>query len=208
MRVLTQAISAMVIGSLLVVGMVALPRQMLPIAAAQGTGSVTGQVVWCALLPVSYGVQGASGLEVAPHAVPDETQLDSTEMQPEVAPGSGIRPIPVPRPRLPRPIPAGAVLVAVQGTNLSARTDENGQFRIDGLSVGQFLTIAAGPVRGAATAISVRPNVLIREAGQTFNAGRMSLGQNCPQYGGVVPAVPGAAVPEAFEATPDEGDIP
>jgi hypothetical protein len=115
-----------------------------------------------------------------------------------VAPG-GVVPFPI-RPPFPRFIPAGAVLVAVQGTGLSARTDENGRFRIDNVPSGQYWTIAAGPVRGATVA---QPNVVVADAGQTVDMGRLTLGTFCG--GGPVPyAVPGAeGAPQ-----PDAGNTP
>jgi hypothetical protein len=101
--------------------------------------------------------------------------------------------MPIPRPPIPRPIPAGAALVAVQGTALGARTDENGRFRIDGVPVGQYLTVAAGPVGDVSTAIALRPNVLIRDAGQVVDLGRLYLGQPCRTSPWPLGAAEGAA---------------
>lgn len=196
---------------LAVAGVLAVPRAALSVAAAS-TGVVVGQVVWCAPLPVPYGVApGAFGAEGGAEAIPETVPEGAPEPGPEVLPDrGGVRPVPVPRPGVPRPIPAGAVLVAVQGTSLSARTDEGGRFRIEGVPIGQYLTVAAGPVRGAATAIAIRPNVYLREAGQTFSVGRLSLGQQCAFAGPVPYAVPGAPsmTPDAPGLEPEEGDLP
>ncbi|MCL4532376.1 MAG: carboxypeptidase-like regulatory domain-containing protein [Actinobacteria bacterium] len=121
------------------------------------------------------------------------------------APGMPIRPGPIPYPRL---IPAGAVLVAVQGTNLSARTDDQGRFRIDNMPVGQYVTIAAGPVQNVTAAVSIRPNVFIQNGGQTVDLGRLYLGQTYGYYGpvpyGAAPGAvgSGAATPDTNQAQP------
>ncbi|MBI4493644.1 MAG: carboxypeptidase regulatory-like domain-containing protein [Chloroflexi bacterium] len=175
-------------------GLSALPRPAGP-AVAAAAGVVTGVVTWCAPLPVPYGAPTQPGM--APEAAPNGSSELAPEASPEAAPemmpdASGFA-MPGVRPIAPRLIPAGAVLVAVQGTALSARTDENGRFRIEGVPAGQYLTIAAGPVRQISTAIAVRPNVFIQDTGQTVDVGRLSLGQQCG-YGGPIPyAVPGAS---------------
>src|SRR5687768_9656934 len=115
-------------------------------ASAAASGSVSGQVVWCSPVPVAFGTAQAEEGSAMPLPAPAESSAPETL---KVAPGLAsermpdggiIRPI---RPPVPRPIPAGAVLVAVQGTALSARTNENGSFRIEGVPVGQYLTVAA-----------------------------------------------------------------
>jgi hypothetical protein len=90
------------------------------------------------------------------------------------------------------------VLVAVQGTGLSARTDEDGRFRIEGVPTGLYWTVAAGPVRGTTTAVAVRPNVFVRDAGQTVDLGLMPLGQTW-SYG----VMPYGVAPGAAEASPE-----
>ena len=92
-------------------------------------------------------------------------------------------------------IPAGAVLVAVQGTSLSARTGEDGKFRIDGVPVGQFLTVASGPVAQMNGAVAMRPNVQVKSAGTPVDIGLLTLSQPCGYYGPVPYAVPQADVP-------------
>jgi len=172
--------------TLALAGLLALPHQIDSTAAlAQGTGAITGQVIWCSALPLRAGVAGAEvpdeavaaaqpveGQPVGPVVVvvPPDAQGQVVPGQP---PGPG-RPVPVP----PRPIPAGAVLVAVQNTTLSARTDEAGNFRIDGVPAGQYFTVAAGPVRNAPAATAMRPNVTVT-SGQTTSLGQLGLGGPC-----------------------------
>lgn len=171
-------------------------------ATAQGTGSITGQVVWCAPFPIRAGVPGAAPAEsgVATQEGPAVAIVPGQEglapgQRPEVQPDGTVRPgpipIPIPRPVPPRPIPAGAVLVAVQNTSLSARTDEGGNFRIDGVPIGQYYTVAAGPVQNAPAAVGMRPNVYVASSGATVNLGQMSLGGPCP-FGPLPLGVPGA----------------
>jgi len=191
----------------------------LAVSAAPGTGSITGQVVWSSSGPVPYGVavpgQSSAGQATpggvdpdhyAPGASPDgASNAGPGAVAPEVAGGIPVPGLPVRPGPAPRPIPAGAVLVAVQGTALSARTDERGRFRIDNVPTGQYLTVAAGPVAGVAAAASMRPNVFIRSAGDTVDVGRLYLGQSYHPYYGPVPygATPGATSPDT--ATPDDG---
>jgi len=181
---------------LLASGAIVLSRSPSLATAAQSTGSITGQVVWNAPLPVPYGatpqeapgvaapdVVSPGGPDAAPDATPDGA---SGSLPPSVFPISpGVRPYP-------RLIPAGAVLVAVQGTDLSTRTDDQGMFRIDNVPTGQYLMVAAGPVQNVSTAVAVRPNVFVKDASGTVNLGRLYLGQT--YYGG---GVPYAAAPDA-----------
>ena len=170
------------------------------VAAAGASGTVTGQVIWCAAYPFPYapGADGAPAVG-APSAVGADDQATATpdESSPNGMPGSDATGRPQPPIIRPiRPIPAGAVLVAVQGTSLNTRTDETGHFRIEGLPLGQYLTLAAGPVANASTAIAVRPNVFVERDGQTLDLGRLSLGQPC--YIGPVPATAdGSGAPAA-----------
>ncbi len=199
-------------------GFFALPRYALPASAASATGTVTGQVVWNAPIPVpyayggqGYAVPGQPGASVAPDGSSEATpgtdlapgpSPDATDPQaaPAMPPGVGIRPgFPVPiRPPQPRMIPAGAVLVAVQGTSLSARTDDTGHFRIEGVPVQQYLTVAVGPVQGVSTAVAIRPNVFLQDANQTVDLGRLYLGQTY-SYG----PLPYGAAPSAPDAAPE-----
>lgn len=161
-------------------GLLALPGQAPPARAATGTGALTGQVLWCASVPVVYGT--AAGSAESQHGVeafPAPSLEPSPDGSSQIMPEGGVRPVPI----MPRPIPAGAVLVAVQGTALSARTNESGRFRIEGVPAGQYLTIAAGPVSGVSSAVALRPNAFIPDGGQTINLGSLSLGQSCSRYG-------------------------
>jgi hypothetical protein len=216
--------TALLAVSLMVVTALALPRHPLPAEAAPTTGSIMGRVVWNAPIPVPYGaVPGVPGQAVpdqsgpgdavplpaptAPDISPAPSPGAGTDTAPDAseavpAPGIQIRPVPRPYPRL---IPAGAVLVAIQGTNLSARTDDQGRFRIDGVPTGQYLTVAAGPVQNVTTAVAVRPNAYIQDSGGTIDLGLLYLGQGYGVYGPMpYSTAPGAAVPDTgqSESTP------
>lgn len=150
------------------------------------SGTVTGRVMWGACiraipLPMTPDAQGAQ--PAAPEVMP---------------PGPASRPTP-------QGLPAGAVLVAVQNTRVSARTDEAGRFTLNGVPAGQYLTVAAGPVADSLQATADRPNVFLND-GQSLDIGTLSLGGS-PTFGGIgcrfpVPAVPGAAEPAAPDETP------
>jgi hypothetical protein len=191
-------LTGLVAASLLVIGGLAAPRLAAPASAQAGTGTVTGQVVW-GTGPIYYAPANPDGTSSAPSAGMEDP---NAEVAPDMAAPSAegfARPVPGPifRPPVPRPIPAGAVLVAVQGTNISARTDESGNFTVE-VPAGQYLTVAAGPVRGASGTFVMRPNVKVN-AGGRVSLGRLYLGQ--PYSYGVTPyAAPGAAP----EAAPEE----
>lgn len=215
LRVLAPAI--VVASFALIAGLLSVFHGPLAVSAAPGTGSITGQVVWNVSGPVPYGlaVPGAAGQSGTGQAAPGETSPAPDQSTPDAspdatpnavpdiaapgvaggfpAPGMPIRPVPTPR-----LIPAGAVLVAVQGTNLSARTDDQGRFRIDNVPTGQYLTVAAGPVSNVTTATAMRPNVYIQNAGDTMDLGRLYLWPSYYQYYGPVPygAAPGATIPD------------
>jgi hypothetical protein len=131
--------------------------------AQSATGTVTGRVVWSACLraiplPMTPDAQGAQ-----PAA-------------PDFAPGPASRPIPG---GTTQGLPAGAVLVAVQNTSVSARTDEAGKFTLSGVPAGQYLTVAAGPVADSLSATAGRPNVLV-SGGQSVDIGTLALGGASP----------------------------
>lgn len=207
------ALTGLLAASLLVIGGLAAPRLAAPASAQAGTGTVTGQVVW-GTGPINYAPAYPNGASSEPYApaYPEGSEPDpsadveepSTEVAPDMAAPSAegfARPVPGPifRPPVPRPIPAGAVLVAVQGTNISARTDESGNFTLE-VPAGQYLTVAAGPVRGASGTFVMRPNVKV-DAGGRVSLGRLYLGQ--PYSYGVTPyAAPGAAPEGAPEEMP------
>jgi hypothetical protein len=163
-------------------------------ATAQAAGTVTGQVRWgpCLRAIPLPAADAQSGQ-------PATTQPTTPELMP--APG---RPVPAPI----NGLPAGAVLVAVQNTSISARTDEAGRFSLAGVPAGQYLTVAAGPVANAVAATASRPNVFVN-GGQTLSLGTLSLG-GTTQLGiacrgplatldGSPGAAPGDADPEATE---------
>src|ERR1700694_1592201 len=129
--------------------------------AQSATGTVTGRVLWGSCirgipLPMTPG----SGSTQPGAIVPPDAQI---------APGS--RPVPVPV----NGLPAGAVLVAVQNTAISARTDEAGKFTLSGVPAGQYMTVAAGPVADSVSATAERPNVFV-SGGQSIDLGTLSLG--------------------------------
>lgn len=178
--------------------------------AAEDGGTITGQVLWCTPLPYGVdftdpGVAGGSGgvTVVSPTILPTEP-LDPTGPDSLLPEGSESFPgqlYPLSYPYPTRLIPAGAVLVAVQGTTLSARTGEDGQFTIDGVPVGPFFTVAAGPVAGLNGAIALRPNVRVPVAGATVDVGSLSLGGPCPYYFDPLP-LPADAPPATREPAP------
>lgn len=144
-------------------------------AAQSATGTVTGRVLW------------GPCIRAIPLPVTPDVQAQPAQPQPQPS-TSGL--------------PAGAVLVAVQSTGVSARTDEAGNFSLSGVPAGQYLTIAAGPVANAASAIAERPNVFVT-GGQTMDIGTLSLGGSPSALGfpcRVVPPAVGA--PDTGQAVP------
>lgn len=195
MRSFVVSLAALLLAPLLVAaGVLTSARPPASLAAAEATGAITGQVVWCAPLPVGLADPAESG--VAPE--PSLPVAPEGELRPEPEPAW-----PVPGRPWPRPIPAGAVLVAVQGTALAARTDEHGRFRIEGVPVGQYLTVGAGPAAGRSAAIALRPNVYLAAAGAVVDLGQLQLGAPC-RYPPVPYAVPGTP-PAEGEPEPEEG---
>jgi hypothetical protein len=117
--------------------------------------------------------------EAQPAGPSAEAQPAGPDVQPVPGPGQPLPPGPASRFPQPRALPAGAVLVAVQNTSLSARTDETGRFSISGVPAGQYLTVAAGPVANSMEAIAERPNVLLN-GGQSLDVGTLVLGGASP----------------------------
>jgi hypothetical protein len=175
--------------------------------AQSATGTVTGRVLWGSCirgipLPMQPGGQPQPGAVVSPDM---QTAPDA-----QIAPGS--RPVPV------NGLPAGAVLVAVQNTAISARTDEAGKFTLSGVPAGQYMTVAAGPVADSLTATAERPNVFV-SGGQSVDVGTLSLGGSGPTpYAipcrfplGAEPAqggAPGTASPADTTTMTPPGDAP
>lgn len=169
-------------------------RGGVPIASAQTSGgAVTGKVLWCAPLPYAYGEPGFAG--------------GGTGTSGTVTPVPSVKPSPPAPDELmspyayPRMIPAGAVLVAVQNTALSARTDEAGRFTIENVPAGIYLTVAAGPVAQMNGAFALRPNVRVPAAGATIDVGALTLSQPCSYYGPVPYAAPATDAPT--QVSPD-----
>ncbi|TAJ16872.1 MAG: hypothetical protein EPO65_12375 [Dehalococcoidia bacterium] len=153
-----------------------------PHASAASGGTITGQVVWCAPVPYYLGAPGTAEADAVP-VPPTSSAVDPTS---KPASPPSIMPRPVPIPRL---IPAGAVLVALQGTSLGTRTGEDGRFVIEGVPTGQYLTLAVGPVAKMNGAVAQRPNVFVTD-GQKSDVGQISLSQPCSYYGPVPYAIP------------------
>jgi hypothetical protein len=131
--------------------------------AQSATGTVSGRVLWGSCIrgiPLPMTPDG--------QAVPGAIQAQPTTPDAQGIPG---RPIPAPV----NGLPAGAVLVAVQNTGVSARTDEAGRFTLSGVPAGQYMTVAAGPVADAVSATAERPNVFV-SGGQSVDIGTLSLG--------------------------------
>lgn len=131
--------------------------------AQSASGSITGRVLWSGCirgipLPAQPNEQGA-----APAAPDAQAQPGQPQIQPQ------------PVPPITSGLPAGAVLVAVQSTGISARTDEAGKFSLSGVPAGQYLTVAAGPVANAVNATAARPNVFVN-GGESVDIGTLSLG--------------------------------
>ena len=133
--------------------------------AQSATGTVSGRVLWGQCIR-------AIPLPMAPDA--------------QVQPPDG-RPVPIGGES---GLPAGAVLVAVQNTSVSARTDETGRFTLSGVPAGQYLTVAAGPVANSASAIAERPNVFVN-GGQSVDLGTLSLGGGPTPFGAPCRVLPG-----------------
>jgi hypothetical protein len=95
-------------------------------------------------------------------------------------------------------------LVALQSTAISARTDEAGSFILSGVPAGQYLTVAAGPVANAPSAIAERPNVFV-SGGQSVDVGVLNLGGSPTAFGvpcRVVPGVEGGPPPDTTSPQP------
>jgi hypothetical protein len=150
-------------------------------ASAQGaTGTITGRVLW-----------GSCIRAIPLPAAPD---VQAQPAQPAAPRTSGL--------------PAGAVLVAVQNTAVSARTDEAGSFTLSGVPAGQYLTVAAGPVANAASAIAERPNVFV-DGDQSMDIGTLMLGGSPGPLGiacRALPPVVSSPGAESVAPTPDSTD--
>lgn len=166
------------------------------VAAQSASGTVTGRVIWgpCVRgipLPMAPGApDGSSPMQ------PGQPSAANGQMPGSMASG----------------LPAGAVLVAVQNTSLSARTDEAGRFTIAGVPAGQYLTVAAGPVAGSASATAGRPNVFVSSGGESVDIGTVMLGGSgtfafpCR----IVPSMEGGGAigPDIQPSSPDQPGAP
>ena len=150
--------------------------------AQSATGSISGRVMWG---PCVRGIP----LPMAPDAQAQPGAPEAPNTMPQPAPGS--RPIPI------TGLPAGAVLVAVQNTSVSARTDEAGKFTLSGVPAGQYMTVAAGPVANESSATAERPNVFVN-GGESVDVGTLSLGGPSP-LGIACRFVPGVGAAQGVE---------
>jgi hypothetical protein len=141
--------------------------------AQSATGTITGRVLWGNCIR-SIPLPGAPDAQI--------------QRQPQPIPTNGL--------------PAGAVLVAVQSTSISARTDEAGRFSLSGVPAGQYLTVAAGPVANATVAVAQRPNVMVN-GGQNVDLGTLSLGGAPTPLGIACRVIPGVSATEGSEDAPD-----
>jgi hypothetical protein len=153
--------------------------------AQPATGTVTGRVVWGACI----------------RGIPLPMSPDGQDQAQPSAPGGPTRPVPIP----PNGLPAGAVLVAVQNTSISARTDEAGRFTLQGVPAGQYLSVAAGPVAQSNTAVAERPNIFVN-GGESADIGTLALGGAAP-FGNACRVPLGVGVPDAT-ATGAPDDVP
>jgi hypothetical protein len=185
-----------VLGALAVVASVALAAHSA--TAQSATGTVTGRVLWGSCIR-------AIPLPMMPGG---QAQPDAAAPAPDAQLAPGSRPQPV------NGLPAGAVLVAVQNTAISARTDEAGKFTLSGVPAGQYMTVAAGPVADSVSAIAERPNVFVT-GGQSVDLGTLSLGGSgalpyaiaCRYQPGVDSPTPGGApMPGGAPTTIAPGD--
>jgi len=159
--------------------------------AQSANGTVAGRVVWG---PCIRGIP----LPMAPDAQQGAPASPDSQMP---------QPMPVPQPAPINGLPAGAVLVAVQNTSISARTDEAGRFSLSGVPAGQYMTVAAGPVANATSATAERPNVFVN-GGQTVDLGTLSLGGGPTPLGIACRIVPGlGAVSPGADTTQPNTDM-
>ena len=168
--------------------------------AQSATGTISGRVLWGSCIR-------AIPLPMTPdgQAVPDGAQPGApTAPDAQGMPGSQ-RPIPAPI----NALPAGAVLVAVQNTAVSARTDEAGRFTLSGAPAGQYMTVAAGPVADSVSATAERPNVFVN-GGQSVEIGTLSLGGGGPTAFGIACRVPqlGSGATGPAEVAPGDAPAP
>ena len=181
--------------------------------AQDATGKVAGWVFW-GWCP-SYGVMGAPGA-----AAPGEAQPGA-----QAQPGGETRPSgPTVIYPQPGPVPAVGALVALQGTSLTAKADEEGFFLIENVPLGVYYTAAASFPRrrpGPAAAAEVEsgrpaaPTVapVVCAAGSASRANVVVSDPNRPTFIGALivgwvgprPLTPGQPVPqEGVEGGPSD----
>jgi hypothetical protein len=180
--------------------------------AQDGTGKVAGWVFWgwCPNYGImSPGAAAPSGAAEAQAGAPSGPGAEARPGGPTV-----IYPQPCPG-----PVPAVGALVALQGTSLAAKADEEGFFLIENVPLGVYYTAAASyprrrPIPAASTesgrpaaptiapvvcaaGSASRANVMVSDANRPTFVGALIVGWSGPR-----PLAPGQAVP--MEA-PDDG---
>jgi hypothetical protein len=198
-----------VLGGLALVGSLALAAHVAA-APSAAVGSVTGRVMWGSCVRGVAPPMTPDGQTQQPGAAaPGVVESQPAEVQPMPAQGQGqvepSRPIPGRPMPVPAPItglPAGAVLVAVQNTSISARTDEAGRFSLSNVPAGTYLTVAAGPVASSMSATADRPNVFIN-GGETVDIGTLALGGSAPY--GIACRLPMLDTPDGGPGAPAQG---
>jgi len=227
MRWITVAASAAA-GALVLLGTLWIGGGAAPVTRAADTGAIVGWVYW-GLPPYGrpYGVEGQApagqpagradvepGGELPPPAVPP------AGTEPGTQPGRGEAPQCVdclPGLRFAWPVPLQGALVAVQGTSLSATTDEDGWFMIEGVPLGTYYTLAATipggakvvptaltgqpayPVPSSRGLYALRTNVAVGSTAKPINVGALFLGRTW--YG----PMPAAQHDQPPQGAPSEG---
>jgi hypothetical protein len=187
---------------------------------AEETGTIAGWVYWGTPAPYGSAVPGLPAPGPATPAQPaPEPTAPNQPAQGDVDP-SGELPPPAPpnapqpgaaQPNGPRvpicdtcspaaiawawPVPVQGALVAVQGTSLSATTDEDGWFMIEGVPLNTYYTVAAtlppgaklapaapsgqapAPVPSIRGVYAVRTNVAVKTSAKPLNIGALFVGR-------------------------------
>jgi len=197
-----------------------------PVGRAEESGAIVGWVYYGTPAYLAGAATAAPGAvpadqpaergdvdeagELPPSPPPTEEPQGATGNAPSVAPCYPCPPYPG------WPVPVQGALVAVQGTTLSATTDEDGWFMIEGVPVGAYYTVGAtiprsallvlpdGETTSAAPfgrgAYALRVNALVKSATKPLNVGALFVYRtSAPPVLGPIPAQTGPG------GAPDEG---
>jgi hypothetical protein len=195
-------------------------------AAAQaqaGTGSVSGRLVFCKMMPLPVGSAGSDmgasldasvdanvaagpstdpGASLDANAGGDQGSLGAGQIDPATAPDlsdvtPGLRHFPSPAVAT---VPAANIEVKVVGLPVSARSDANGQFMLRGVPAAQPVSVAAQ--LASTPNLTLQVQNLVVSAGQTLDVGTLGLSGCAASItqpaGGQLPAV----IVQADPATP------